>query len=255
VTPLVSSKETGRPEPLQDVGITESLGAQLPLDTVFVNESGESVALSQIINGKTPVIFSIVYYSCPLLCNLFLDGVVDAVNSLNMKLGERYHIVSLSMDKNDTPATARAFKDKYMAKLHFSEGQRYWNFLVGKESDIQKVADTAGFHFRYDPDTKEYAHGAVLFILTPEGKLSRYLYGIQYNPKDLKLALLEASDGKWVSSVERALLFCYNYDPQAKKYVFYAMNIMKIAGIVTVVFLGIMLIRLRKNEREKPSEV
>lgn len=235
----ISAKEA-IPYQLTNVGINEKLGNTVSLDIKLKDELGNEIALKNLISTK-PILINFVYYSCPMLCNLLADGLVDGLNASEIK-DKDLQLISISIDHKDNKISASAFKEKYIKKLNNSSLGNNWKFLTGNEEDIRKVADSIGFNYQYDKKSKEYAHSAGIIFLTPQGKISRYLYGISFNPFDLKLGTLEAKDKKLKSSVEKVLLFCYNYDPDTQGYVLYAVNFMKIGAllclIATFCFIG-----------------
>jgi protein SCO1/2 len=234
---LILSKET-LPNELKKVGIQEQLGNQVPLDIGLTDSQGNQVVLGDYFSNSKPVILNLVYYNCPMLCNLVVTGLTEGLNKTSLALGEKYKIVTLSIDPKDTVLYAKKYKEKYLNMLNQKDVAQDWSFLIGQDEAIKKVSESVGFGFRYNDETKQFAHSAAIFILTPEGKVARYLYGIEYKPFDLKMGLLEASKGKQISTVERVLLFCYNYDPNSKGYVLYARNVMRVGGILTLLFIG-----------------
>jgi protein SCO1/2 len=243
------------PPALQGVDIVENLGGALPGDATFRDTEGKAVRLGDFFDGKRPVLFVFAYHTCPMLCSLVLDATVKALNDVTWTVGDQFDVVSMSIDPKDSPDTATKKRaqvvDSY-ARAHGST--KGWHFLTGEESQIRKVTDAIGFKYQYDPRQKQYAHPAAIYLLTPEGHIARYLYGIQYDPGDIRLGLLEASEGKSISTTERVLLFCYHYDPQGKKYSLVAMNVMRLGGGVTLVLLGSFLTLMWVRERRKRRE-
>ncbi len=252
------------PTSLTKVGVTERIGEALPLDVRVINGRGESVLLGDYFRNGRPKILIFAYYTCPMLCGLVLDGASQAVSAVP-GLGRDYDVLTISMNPLDTPERALAFEIKYNAAVaqkrdknqsHGGEALRPtgsvmpWTFLVGAKGSEQAIADAAGFGYNLQKDG-EYAHASLIMLVSGDGKMTRYLYGIEYRPFDLRLALAEAKVGKGVSSVERVLLFCYNYDPDARSYVLFAVNLMRIAGLVTVVFLAGLLIWLARTSRDR----
>jgi len=234
--PETGKVSTGLPPALQKVGIDQRLNEQLPLDAIFKDESGNEVRLGQYF-GKKPVILNLVYYACPMLCNQVLNGMVGALKAVSFKPGEDFDVVTISFDARETPALAAAKKKTYVD--YFPEAKRAtiasgWHFLTGDEANIRRVTDTVGFHYNFDASTNQFAHASGIFVLTPEGKLARYFYGIEYSPKDLRLGLVEASANKIGSRVDQLLLYCYHYAPATGKYGAVVMNMVRVGGIVTV---------------------
>ena len=245
------------PEILEEVGITEHLDAKLPMDLEFRDEDGDWVKLGSFFDGDRPVILTLNYYKCPMLCGLQLNGVVDGLEGLEWSPGEEFEIVTVSINPLETPELARAKKQNYLKRLDRPSAASGWHFLTGRELEIGRLAETVGFGFTYDPDSQEYAHAAAIFVCTPDGRLARYLYGIEYPPQRLKFALLEAAEGTIGSTLDQLILYCYHYDPTNRRYTPVAMNIMRLGGGATALILGISLggfwlrERRRKNKLEK----
>lgn len=243
--------ESQVPSSLKDIGITEKLGQVLPLDTIFRDENGTQVTLAEYFQSGKPVILNLVYFDCPMLCNLVLTGFVEGLQKMPLRMGQDFEVVSISINPQDTPEDAVKYKSKYLEKLHQPQAEKGWHFLVGQEASIKKIASSVGFMYRFDTQTKQYAHAAALFFVSPEGKTARYLYGIEYKPFDLRMALVEAKERKQISTVERALLFCYNYDSHARGYALYAANFMRAgAGLTLIILLG-FLYRLNKKFKKQ----
>lgn len=250
---LMGQKLTDSDPQLTGIGIQENPGARLPVDLSFVNEAGDSVTLDDLLDPSRPVIFTLVYYECPMLCTLVLNGLMDGLQDLNLKAGSDYRLITLSIDPRESWELARIKKQNYLPGL----GQvpdSSWTFLTGSEQNIRAVADTIGFKYYYDREQQEYAHAAAVFILTGDGRLSRYLYGLEYRTVDLKLALLEASDGRIGSTIDRLILYCYGYDPDRGGYAVIAIKIMKLGGVLTLLILTLFLLFLWLKERHgKPA--
>jgi len=240
----------------KEIAITEHLGDLVSVREIQLkDESGKDVVLSQYFTGKKPVLLALVYYECPSLCNLVLNGVLKGVKAMDWVPGLQFEIVTVSIKPQEGPELAAKKKATYVqnlgpGKLGAAEG---WHFLTGSEAQVRKLADQVGFGYRWDPRTEEYAHSAGVFILTPEAKISRYLYGVDYSPKDLRLSLLEASGGKVGTVIDRILLFCYRYDPIARKYSVYLTRVMQTSALVTIVLFGAYLALFwfrQRRERE-----
>ena len=240
------------PAELQDIDVEEHLGEYIPLDMQFTDEHGQSVLLAEYFNQEKPVILILAYYECPMLCTLVLNGLTQSVYKLDLKLGDEYRILTVSIDPNETTELAVAKKKSHLKMLNQMENIDGLTFLTGTESNIKKLADAVGFRYYYVEDRDEFAHPAVVMLLTEQGKLSRYLYGIEYKTNDLKLGLLEAAEGKVGSTLDKLILYCYHYDPNAGGYVVFASNVMKLGGALTLVllsgFLGLMWL---KDSRKK----
>lgn len=235
---------------LSGVGITEHLGESIPLDLRFTNEEGQQVTLGKYFGDGKPVILNLVYYECPMLCNLVLNGMTAGVRGMEWIPGEKFEMVAVSINPRETSQLAAAKKQNYLSELGKPGADAGWHFLVGDSSQSAALAQALGFGYRYDEEQKEYAHAAAAFVLMPDGTISRYLYGIEFNPRDLKLALLEATDGKIGSTLDKLILYCFHYDPQAKGYVLFATNVMRIGGAICALALGIFVAILWRSERK-----
>jgi protein SCO1/2 len=236
---------------LQGIDVVEHLGAYIPLDLEFTDDAGRTVKLSKYFDGEKPVLLILAYYECPMLCNLVLNGVAEAVAKLSWQPGEKFRIVTVSIDPLETYELAAAKKKNYLEKLGMPGADTGWVFLVGEESQSRALADAVGFQYYYVEDKDIYAHAAVVFLLAGDGKITRYLYGIEFPERDLRLGLLEASEGKIGNTIDRILLYCYHYDPDSKGYVVFAQNVMRLGGIVTVLLLVIFLTLLWLRERHR----
>jgi len=242
---------TGLPKVLQNVGIDQKLNEQVPLDAVFKDEQGREVRLGQFFKGK-PVVLSLVYYTCPMLCNQVLNGTLGSLRQISFNIGEQFEVVTVSFDPRETPDLAAAKKGTYVKAYNRPGGEAGWHFLTGDAANIKRLTEAVGFRYTWDEQTKQFAHASGIMVLTSEGKLARYFYGIEYPPKDLRLGLVEASQNKIGSPVDALMLYCYHYDPATGKYGAVVMNIMRLAGGVTLVLIVGMLLVLRK--RGRPAE-
>jgi protein SCO1/2 len=225
---------------LRDVRIEQKLDQQLPLDLVFRDESGQQVQLGQYF-GKKPVVLALVYYGCPMLCTQVLNGMVTSFRVLPFEVGKEFDVVTVSFDPRESSALAMEKKKLYLDYLPEkmrADANNGWHFLTGDPVNIEKLTAAVGFHYRYDEATKQFAHASGIMVATPQGKLSRYFYGIEYAPRDLRLGLIESSENKIGSPVDQLLLYCYHYDPSTGKYGAAVMKVMRIAGIITI--LGIL---------------
>lgn len=254
------------PVELQGVGIDEKLGAQVDLNLTFRNEKGESVPLRSVVNGKKPVMLFLAYYGCPGLCNLFLNGATSALKQFEWNAGKEFEIVTVSIDPTENAELATAKKASHIEELGRADAAAGWHFWINdvtrpapKDAVIEKtnarvLAEQVGFNYTYDKEQAQYAHVSAIIVLTPEGKVSRYLYGIEFRQKDLRLALVEASQKKIGTIMDRFMLFCYNYDPKTRKYSLYATNLMRAGGGLTVLILGgILFGNARRTRREGVS--
>jgi protein SCO1 len=247
--PAAAPPSNAMPAALQQVKFDQRLDAQLPFDAAFTDENGKTVRLGDYF-GTRPVIVAFVYYECPMLCNQILNGLVSGIGVLDQTVGSDFDVVAISFDARETPVQAAAKKATYLDRYQRPGTERGWHFLTGDEAAIKRVTDTAGFQFAWDPATQQFAHASGVIVTTPEGKLSRYLFGIEYPPRDLKFALMESSAGKIGSVVDQVLLYCYHYEPATGSYSLAAMNAVRMGGVVTMVaLLGFIAISLRRDGR------
>jgi protein SCO1/2 len=238
------------PAVLVDVGIEEKLGASLPMDARLVNEKGEEVTLGSYFKGK-PVLLSFAYYRCPMLCNMVLSGMIGGLRKLTWTPGDEFEIVTIGIDPREGPELAAAKKQTHIEELGKPEAAKGWHFLTGEEKDVRRIADAIGFSYQYNRANDDYAHAAAVFTVSPQGKVSRYLYGVEYRTKDLRLALLDASEGKALSIGDKIVMFCYVYDPDAKGYVLFARNFMRGGGYLVMTFLVLLLGYFWRKEMKK----
>ena len=253
VQDLLNMKGVDRDTPLSRVTIEQRLNTQLPLDAPFRDDNGETKPLGAFF-GKRPVVLALVYYECPMLCTQILNGFGRATRLLKLEPGKDYDVVAISFDARETPAQAAAKKAVYLKSYGKPETASGWHFLTGDLTSIKRVTEAVGFHYVWDVHTAQFAHASAIYVLTPEARLSRYFFGIEYSPKDLRLALVEASNMKIGNVTDQLLLYCYHFDPQAAKYTFVAMGLLRVAGGATVLLLGgFVLIMLRRESRQKGS--
>ena len=236
-----------RPELLKQVGIEQKLNQPIPLNLAFHDENGKTVQLDEYF-GQKPVILTLVYYNCPMLCTQILNGVESGLKELPMDIGKQFNVVTVSIDPTDTHVLASVKQEMYTGMYGRTGAAQGWHFLTGDEPQIKQLAAAAGFRYAYDPDTKQFAHASAIMILTPEGKISRYLYGIQFPSRDLRLGLVEASEGKIGSPVDQVLLFCYHYDPHTGKYGLLISHIIQAGGALTVLIIGVVVLILFRGE-------
>jgi len=240
---------------LQKIDVEEHLGNTIPLDLTFTNAKGESVQLNQYFNQGKPVLLNLAYYECPMLCTLILNGVQTGVQKLAWKPGNEFQMITVSIDPGETWEMAARKKQNYLSSFKTPVDESGWVFLTGEQTNITSLANALGFRYFYDPERDQYAHPAVTFLLSEDGTISRYLYGLEYPENTLRLALLEASDGKIGNTLEKFILTCFHYDPEQKRYVLFAANLMRAGGVVTIgilgIFLGVYWVReKRKNKSE-----
>lgn len=237
-----------RPDLLKDVGVDQKLGEQVPLSLTFRDETGKTVQLSQYFGDK-PVILSLVYFNCPMLCTQVLNGQEAAMKGLPMDAGNQFEAITVSIDPSDRPVLAAVKKQMYTGMYGRPGAAEGWHFLTGDESQIKQLANAVGFRYAYDPDSKQFAHASAIMVLTPDGKISKYFYGIQFSPRDLRLGLVEASAQKIGTPVDAILLFCYHYDPHTGKYGLLISRLIQVGGAVTVLVIGITMLILFRRER------
>jgi protein SCO1 len=243
------------PDDLMEVGVTEHLNEQIPLDLTFVDTKGRTVKLSEYFDGQRPVVLTMNYSSCPMLCSMQLDGLFEGLKNVKWDLGDQYRMVTVSIDPKESSERAAMTRDKYLRVYGRAGAGTGYAMLTGKNERIKKLADTIGFHYRYVPTTGEYAHVAVTMICTPDGRLSRYLDGVQYDPQTLRLALLEASEGKIGSPVDHFFLYCFQYDSATGKYGPSAFKLMRLGGATAVLVVGgVLLMYWRRDvSRRAPA--
>jgi protein SCO1/2 len=240
------------PKALREIGFDQHLDERLPLDTPLRDETGRRVRLGDYF-GKRPVVLVFAYYDCPMLCTLAINGLSSALNVLSLKPGDDFEIVTVSIDARDTPASAAAKKSGYLERYKRAGAADAWHFLTGDQTSIDRLTHAAGFRYAWDQDTKQFAHPTGIIVLTPDGRMARYLFGIEYGPRDLRLAIVEASSGTIGSPVDALLLYCYHYDPMTGRYGLVIMRAMRIAGATTVLALGGFIFVMVKRERQRYS--
>jgi len=239
---------------LKDVGIDQHLNTQIPLNLTFSDESGQEVKLGQFF-GTRPVVLALVYYECPMLCTYVLNGLTGSLEGIAFKAGKEFDVVVVSFDPGETPAIAAEKKQFFLKRYGHPDAAPSVHFLTGREESIKALTGAVGFRYAYDPQIDQFAHPAAITILTGDGRISRYLYGIEFSPRDLKLALVEASEGKIGTLVDQALLFCYHYDPETGKYGLVILNLVRLAGALTLVALGGSIFFSLRRERRQQNAV
>ncbi len=248
ISPSVFGQVQGRPQLLRDVGIDQKLNGQVPLDLTFRDETGRTVQLTEYF-GQEPVVLALVYYECPMLCTQVLNGLLRSFQSLKFDVGKQFNVITVSINPREKPELAKAKQDVYVGLYGRDGAARGWHFLTGDESQIQRLAQAVGYRYVYDPQTDQYAHASGIMVLTPQGRVSKYFYGIQYAPRDLRLGLVEASANKIGSPSDELLLFCYHYDPTTGKYGLVISNVLKLASLATVLALGVLMLVMSRRER------
>jgi protein SCO1 len=249
----VAAEERAAPLPpaVRDVDLEERLGGRVDPALGFTDMRGRPVRLGDYLSGGKPVLLVLAYYRCPMLCGLVLHGLVDGLKELSFTLGEEYRVLTVSFDPRDRPEAARAKRDSTLAGLGAPADTAEWPFLVGAEPQDRALADELGFRYAYDPATDQYAHPAAIFALTPDGRVSRYLYGVSFPPRDLRLALLEAGEGRIGTIVDRVLLTCYHYDPTSRRYGPYILGFLRLGAAVIMTAVALLVVLLFLGERKK----
>lgn len=237
-----------RPAELRDVGFDQQLGAQVPLDLTFRNEAGEPVTLGSLLRGK-PVILSLAYYQCPMLCTLVLNGLTSAMRALPFDAGSQYDVITVSIDPRETAAMATAKKATYLESYKRPGAADGWHFLTGDADSIARLAAAVGFRYKFLPERNEFAHAAGIMVLTPTGTVARYFYGVEFSPRDLRLGLIEAAENRIGTPVDQLLLFCYRYDPSTGRYTTAVLTFIRLGGVATVLALAAFLLRSLRRER------
>jgi protein SCO1/2 len=247
--PPARAQQATTPPILRDVSIAQNLNARISPDLVFRDEAGKSVRLGDYF-GKKPILLSLVYFDCPALCTEVLNGELRTMRSISLDLGKDFDAVTVSFEPKDTPALAKAKRDVYAGQYNRPGAADHWHFLTGEQPSIDALTKAVGFHYAYDSAGRQYAHAAAIMVLTPDGRIARYFYGVQFPARDVRLGLVEASEGKIGTPTDQAMLYCYQYDPMTGKYGLVVMNIVRAAGGLTVLALGIfMLVMFRRDRR------
>jgi protein SCO1 len=239
------------PAVLEEVRVDEQLGAQLPLDATFTDAAGQPVQLASAFAQGRPVVLALVYYDCPMLCGLVMSGMARAMRENGLQAGRDFTALTISFDPEEQPPLARERQRGYLQSIGLNEDAGAWRFWVDRGGAARRVADAVGFHYAKDAATGEWAHMAAIFVLTPDGKVSRYLYGIEFPPKDFRLSLVEAADGRLGTSFDKLLLTCYRYDPASRKYQPFALGFLRLGGVLAMVGLGGLIAGLVWRERRK----
>lgn len=242
-----------RPPMLRDVGIDQLLNNPVPLELEFKDETGRAVKLREYFTDK-PVLLTLVYYDCPQLCNQVLNGATGALKTLPMMAGKEFIWLTVSFDHRETPELAAAKKDSYVQRLGKPEAAKGWHFLTGSEEAIKALTQAVGFRFLWDPAKKQYAHASGIMVLTPEGRVSRYFYGIEYAPRDLRLGFVDASQGRIGSLADQIIMYCYRYDPDSGTYGLVVINVLRIFGALTVLTLVALILFLRYKTKQKEAQ-
>jgi protein SCO1/2 len=240
------------PPALRDIGFDQNLDQPVPLDVTFRDERGATVHLGDYF-GKRPVVLVFAYYDCPMLCTQVINGLSSALGVLSLKPGQDFEIVTVSFNPTDTPASASAKKAIYLERYNRDGAAASWHFLTGDRPSIDRLTRAAGFRYAWDADTRQFAHPSGIIVLTPDGRLARYLFGIEYGPRDLRYAIVEASDGRVGNVADALLLYCYHYDPMTGRYGLVVMRALRLAGAATVFALGAFVFVMIRRERLGPG--
>jgi protein SCO1/2 len=250
----VDAQAAGLPAPLKEVGFDQRLGERVPLDLAFRDADGRPVRFGDLFRDGRPVLLSLVYYECPMLCDLTLSGLAQSLKPLELTAGEDFELVSVSFDPGEGPAEAAAARARYLPRYGRTEAREGWHFLTGGEAEIAALAEAVGFRYQYDAERDEYAHAAGLVMLTPDGTVSRYFFGTDHPSKDLRLGLVETGGGAIGTPIDRILLYCYHYDPALGRYSAATMNLLRAGGALTVLLLGgFVVVMLRRERRARTA--
>lgn len=263
--PNARTVSNDKPREIESVGVTEHLGDKIDTSLEFTNENGETVKLSDYLDGEHPMVLTLVYYECPTLCSFHLQGLTEILGKMKWQAGDKYQFVSISIEPKETPKIALRKKLELSKKedrpsvssgpSHSTGPEKGWHFLTGKNESIHPLAKELGFRYKWNANMSQWAHPSVAYIITPDGRISRYLHGIQFSPETVRLSLVEATDGKVGDIVDKAVLLCFQYDPSANSYAFFAYNLMRIGGALTVLIIGVFLIRFwRKQKNEQNTQ-
>jgi protein SCO1/2 len=249
---IMSPPANVRPPYLQNVGIEQRLDAQVPPGLTFLDDTGRTVKLGDYF-GKKPLILNLVYYTCTMLCGEALAGLTGAMKMVKFDVGNEFEVVTVSFNPQETPAIAAAKKADFIKRYGRPGAASGWHFLTGPAESINALTKAVGFQYQYDPRIKQYAHATAIMVLTPEGRISRYFYGVDFPPKDLRMGLVEASENKIGNLTDQVLLYCYHYDPQTGKYGAVVNNMLRLGAAVTIVMLGGFLLILFRLEKATPQ--
>jgi protein SCO1/2 len=236
------------PAPLREIGFDQNLNQRIPLETELTDDTGRLVRLGEYFGSK-PVVLAFVYYDCPMLCTQVLSAMAASLNLLSLDAGRDFEIVTVSFDPRETPAQAAARKSATLERYERPTAAEGWHFLTGRQDAIERLTKAAGFRYVWDDETRQFAHPTGIIVLTPDGRLARYLFGIDYGPRDLRLALVEASNGTIGTAIDSLVLFCYHYDPVRGRYGFLVMRALRIAGVATVLAIGSFVFLMIRRER------
>jgi protein SCO1/2 len=238
------------PSLLEDIGLDQKLNESLPLSLKFKDEQGRDVTLGDYF-GRRPVILVLAYYECPMLCTQVMAAMTSTLSVLSLDAGKDFELVLVSFDPRETPTQAAARKREFLHRYKREGGEAGWHFLTGTEPEIKRLTKAAGFRYVWDEQTQQFAHPSGIIIVTPDGRPARYLFGIEYGPRDVRLALVEASEGKIGNLADNLLLFCYHYDPMTGRYGLYVMSALRAAGVATVLLMGTFIVVSTRREKKR----
>jgi protein SCO1/2 len=239
---------------LKDVSFRQQLGEPLPLDAQFKDESGRDVRLGDYFKTGKPVVLAFVYYGCPMLCTQVMNGLSSALKPLTFTPGKDFDVVLVSFDPRDTPQAAAEKKAAHLKYWSAESTANSWHFLTGTEAQIRRTTQAAGFSYQWDERAQQFAHVSGVLVVTPDGRLSRYFYGIEYSPKELRLALVESGQGAIGSKIDELLLYCFHYDPESGRYGVVVMNLIRLGGVITVALLAGFILLMRRRDTRTPAE-
>jgi protein SCO1/2 len=255
--PSQTGVSNGMPTALKNVGIEQKLNEQLPLDAQFKDENGSIVKLGSYFNNGKPVILALVYYECPMLCNEVLNGLTGSLKGMSFDAGKDFDVVAISFDtrENEKPDLAKNKKASYIARYGHEGAEKGWHFLTGTQDEIDKVTKAVGFNYHFDEASNQFAHAGGIMILTPEGKISRYFYGIDYSPKDLKFGIMDSAQSKIGNPAEQLYLYCFHYDPATGKYGLAILRVLRLMALATVLGLGVMFFIFWRKNKGKAADL
>jgi protein SCO1 len=242
------------PRPLREIGFDQRLDERVPLDVEFKDDQGRTVKLGEYF-GRKPVVLAFVYYDCPMLCTMVLSSITSTLGVLSLDAGKDFELVMVSFDPRETPELAARKKAEYVHRYDRPTAASGWHFLTGEPPSIERLTKAAGFRYAWDDETQQFAHPAGIVVLTPDGRLARYLFGLEYGPRDLRFALVEASEGRIGTPIDAALLYCFHYDPMTGRYGFVVMRALRIAGAATVVAIGTFVLVMLRRERKMRGRI
>jgi len=237
---ILSPSPSVRPPGLKNVGIQQNLNQEIPANLAFTDDLGRSLHLGDYF-GKRPLILNLVYYNCPMLCGEVLSGLEHSLSMMQFDVGKEFDVITVSFDPSETPEMAAKKKFEFLRRYKRAGAEQGWHFLVGKPDAIDALTKAAGFQYQYDAKTKQFAHATAILVLTPEGRIAQYYYGVEYPPKDLRLGLVEAGKGKIGNIVDQLLLYCYHYDPEQGKYSATILRVLRLAGVATMLCIGTLI--------------